>query len=103
MSVYETELEELGGRLFATVEIHYSVTGRTRPVQFANGGGYPGDPGSLEIHEVVVTSLSGSGWDKDRIELGDWADVADEMAFGKVLDLVGADTWLADHLFDNAE
>ena len=101
MYAYELEIDELGGRLFATVLIDYNAHPSEAMVRYyPDGSGYPGSPASIEDVIVTVTSLSGANWDKTREELGDWASIADEIAQAHIE--AELDRGLADDLFENA-
>jgi len=81
MYVYETEIEELAGRFFATVAIEYGVNpGEPMVPYYPDGSGYPGS--STEVVDVVVTvtSLSSPLWDKTRKQLGALTPGVDKLA-----------------------
>lgn len=102
---YETELEEFQGRFFATIEIEFEYSpGEALVRYYPDGSGYPGSPPELNIIHVAVTSLSGGGWDKNRLELAEsgWLGYVDQLAFDEVTHLVDNDLWLVGDLFDVA-
>ena len=83
MRSYETEIEI--GSMFLTIDIGYDAyPGEPMVMYDSNGTGYPGSPPSVEILDVVVTSVSGETYDKNRSELIDWAADLDRIA-GKIV------------------
>jgi hypothetical protein len=101
--IYETDLECLCDRFYATVAIEYEVESAEIGDRVS-----PGHAEVIDLQRVTVTSLSGVDWDKsqEELEAGGWAKQIDDAAYEEVedrLSLIGAGTWLYDQLVSSAE
>jgi hypothetical protein len=101
--IFETDLECLCDRFFATVAIEYEV----EPAELGDRVS-PGHAEVIDLHKVTVTELDGVTWDKNQEELeaGGWAEQINEAAYEEVegrLSLIGAGSWLYDQLVSFAE
>jgi hypothetical protein len=98
--IYETDLECLCDRFFATVAIEYEV----EPAELGDRVS-PGCAEVIDLHKVTVTELDGVTWNKNQEELeeGDWAEQINEAAYEEVERLLGYRTWLYDQLVSFAE
>jgi hypothetical protein len=101
--IYETDLECLCDRFFATVAIEYEV----EPAEIGDRTS-PGHAEVIDLHQVTVTGLSGVGWEKyqEELEAGGWAEQINDAATEEVedrLSLIGAGSWLYDQLVSFAE
>lgn len=103
MHTYEAGFCNLCDRFFATIVIEYWYDPAEGPSLADDGRDHPGSPDEIDVHRVVVTSLTGETWEKTREELeeGGWAAQIDAEAFEYVEVLI--DDWLFDHLISNAE
>ncbi|MHC4301020.1 MAG: hypothetical protein ACYS7Y_27410 [Planctomycetota bacterium] len=98
--IYETDLECLCDRFFATVAIEYEV----EPAELGDRVS-PGHAEVIDLHAVTVTSLSGVTWERsqEELEAGDWASFINAAAYEEVERLIGYGAWLYDQLVSFAE